>query len=262
MTVSFNPVPGHRGRLRSLDEFTLAHEIRPAVVTATFTPDNRYEVTIVANIEALLAEIGPTHTDTNESPSANLYNQLRALPPQDLRARVDAFAARWLGGIQIEFDGVKVQPTITSIEIPPAGDLALARISTVTLAGVIPAGTKTFRWRYAPEFGSNVLRVKRAGDDELVTSWLKDGAISEPIPLSGAAAKSTFDIFVEYVALGFTHILPKGLDHILFVLGLYLLSTQIKPLLVQVTAFTVAHSITLALGLYGIVRIPPPLWNR
>ena len=59
-----------------------------------------------------------------------------------------------------------------------------------------------------------------------------------------------------YLKLGFTHILPLGLDHILFVLGLFLLSNNIKQLLQQVTAFTLAHSITLGLAMYGVVSVP------
>jgi hydrogenase/urease accessory protein HupE len=59
----------------------------------------------------------------------------------------------------------------------------------------------------------------------------------------------------QYLSLGYTHILPKGLDHILFVLGIFLLSTRVKPVLVQVTAFTVAHTITLALTMYGVVSL-------
>jgi len=60
----------------------------------------------------------------------------------------------------------------------------------------------------------------------------------------------------QFIELGFTHILPKGLDHILFVLGLFLLSPKLKPLLWQVTAFTLAHSVTLALGVLGIIALP------
>ena len=45
-----------------------AHEIRPAIVTAVFAPEQRYEITVVANLEALLAGIGPVHADTNEFP--------------------------------------------------------------------------------------------------------------------------------------------------------------------------------------------------
>ena len=235
-----------------------AHEIRPAIVSATFTPE-RYQIAIVANLEALLAGIGPAHQDSDESPSAAQYNQLRALPADGLRARMEEFAPRWLEGIRVEFDGTRVRPQIDAIDIPPPGDLSLARLSTVRLAGPIPPGAQKFRWQYAAEFGSSVLRVKRAGDDEIVGTWLKDGAASEPTPLSGAAGKSTAEIFLEYVRLGFTHILPQGLDHILFVLGLYLLSTRWKPLLVQVTAFTIAHSITLGLGLYGVINLSPKI---
>ncbi len=65
-----------------------------------------------------------------------------------------------------------------------------------------------------------------------------------------------FQVFPQYVKMGFLHILPEGLDHILFVLGLFLLSKRMKDLLKQITAFTVAHSLTLALSLYGIVRLP------
>lgn len=65
-----------------------------------------------------------------------------------------------------------------------------------------------------------------------------------------------FSVMQRFIYLGFTHILPKGVDHILFVVGLYLLSHNWRTLLVQVTAFTVAHSITLALAIIGIVSIP------
>jgi hydrogenase/urease accessory protein HupE len=59
-----------------------------------------------------------------------------------------------------------------------------------------------------------------------------------------------------YMKLGFTHIVPYGLDHILFVLGLFFLSPQIKALLKQITAFTAAHSITLSLAVFNMVTVP------
>jgi hypothetical protein len=59
-----------------------------------------------------------------------------------------------------------------------------------------------------------------------------------------------------YLKLGFLHILPQGTDHILFVTGLCLLSTKIKTILWQATAFTVAHSITLALTMKNIIVAP------
>jgi hydrogenase/urease accessory protein HupE len=64
---------------------------------------------------------------------------------------------------------------------------------------------------------------------------------------------------VEYVYQGFIHILPQGLDHILFVLALFLLATRTSTLLWQVSAFTLAHTITLALGIFGVINLPSSL---
>jgi hydrogenase/urease accessory protein HupE len=70
---------------------------------------------------------------------------------------------------------------------------------------------------------------------------------------------SRFAVAKQYLVLGFEHILPKGLDHILFVLGIFLLSPAWRPVLWQVTTFTIAHSITLGLTIYGIVSLSPAI---
>src|SRR6476469_3271539 len=62
-----------------------------------------------------------------------------------------------------------------------------------------------------------------------------------------------------YLKLGFQHIIPEGFDHILFVVGLCLISTRIKTILWQATAFTVAHTITLALSMKGTIAVPAAL---
>jgi hypothetical protein len=67
---------------------------------------------------------------------------------------------------------------------------------------------------------------------------------------------SKTDAAILYLELGYLHILPLGYDHILFVLGLCLLSPKLKPLLLQATAFTVAHSVTLGLSMYHIISVP------
>ena len=66
----------------------------------------------------------------------------------------------------------------------------------------------------------------------------------------------TEDVIWFYLKLGFTHIIPEGFDHILFVTGLCLLSNKIKVILWQATAFTVAHSITLALSMKNVIVAP------
>ena len=60
----------------------------------------------------------------------------------------------------------------------------------------------------------------------------------------------------RYLRLGFLHILPRGLDHVLFVIGLFLLGTGLRPLVWQITAFTVAHAVTLTLAGLEVVALP------
>jgi hypothetical protein len=64
---------------------------------------------------------------------------------------------------------------------------------------------------------------------------------------------SKADTALLYLQQGFKHIIPLGIDHILFVLSLFLLSPKLKPILYQATAFTVAHSITLALSMFNVI---------
>ncbi len=66
----------------------------------------------------------------------------------------------------------------------------------------------------------------------------------------------TQDVIWFYLQLGFKHIIPEGFDHILFVIGLCLLSTKFSVILWQATAFTVAHSITLALSMKNLIIAP------
>ncbi|MFN4256149.1 MAG: HupE/UreJ family protein [Saprospiraceae bacterium] len=71
------------------------------------------------------------------------------------------------------------------------------------------------------------------------------------------AAMSETNIGWTYLQLGFTHILPLGLDHILFVLSLFLLNARLSTVIWQATAFTVAHSITLGLAMFGYIEPLP-----
>jgi HupE/UreJ protein len=66
-------------------------------------------------------------------------------------------------------------------------------------------------------------------------------------------------ILLYYLKLGFYHIIPAGLDHILFVSALCLLSSKIKTILWQATAFTAAHSVTLALSMKNVIVVPPAI---
>ncbi len=233
------------------------HEIRPAIATLQVQPTGEYSITISLNLEALLSGIGSSHEDTDDSPNANQYNQLRELPPDALRGEFDAFTPRFLEGVSLQFGETPGAPEVAEVRIPEVGDLAIARITEVVLTGTVPSGATDFVWQWEAAFGSSVIRVLPvSGAGEGYSAWLQEGTPSERVALEGVDPRSRAERFWEYVKIGFEHILPEGLDHILFVVGIFLLSTHWKPLLSQVTAFTVAHSITLGLSIYGLVQLP------
>ena len=62
-----------------------------------------------------------------------------------------------------------------------------------------------------------------------------------------------------YFKLGFTHIIPQGFDHVLFIIGICLINTKLKPIIYQASAFTVAHTIALALSMKNIIVAPSPV---
>lgn len=87
----------------------------------------------------------------------------------------------------------------------------------------------------------------------LLLTYIPTVIFAHPIDLEGL---SRTDISWLYLQLGFTHILPYGFDHILFIIGLYLMCKTLKQVIMLATAFTVAHSITLGLAIFKIVNIP------
>lgn len=62
-------------------------------------------------------------------------------------------------------------------------------------------------------------------------------------------------MFIYYLKLGFLHVIPFGLDHILFILALFFANSNLKSTMVQCLVFTCAHSLTLGLATAGIVII-------
>jgi hypothetical protein len=71
--------------------------------------------------------------------------------------------------------------------------------------------------------------------------------------------QTVWDIILLYIGIGFQHILPLGLDHIVFVVAMCLAAERLKPLIWQISAFTLAHTLTLGLAALGVVTVSPSL---
>ena len=235
----------------------LAHEIRPTIVNITLEEQQHYRIDIQLNLEALIAQISPQHQDTDEAENAGNYNALRLLSSNDLKQKFQQFENTLLQGISLTANDKEQTLKVIKLNIPDIGDTDLARDSNIILTGQLPQNTQQIQWRWSEKFGANVVRISSANNPDLYTAYLQKGNSSDTVLIdNNTTAQSNIEIFTNYVTIGFQHILPKGLDHILFVIGLFLLSIKMRPLLLQITSFTLAHSITLALGMMGVIQIP------
>ncbi|APG46926.1 Hydrogenase/urease accessory protein [Phaeobacter porticola] len=234
----------------------LAHEVTPTIADFEIV-DGQMEMQLRLNAEAFVAGIdldGMMNTDTAEQ--AQDYDSLRALGPDELRPMVQLFAEDWVQTFSVIANGA-VPLQVGEIEIPEPGDITLPRSTGIQLIGPVTPGARGLKIGWPKGSGGVVLRQN--GVDQPYTGYLQGGETTPTIPLAGGLAQTPREAFADYIPVGYTHILPKGLDHILFVLGLFFFSTRLRPLIWQVSAFTVAHTITLALGAMGWVHINPTI---
>lgn len=229
-----------------------AHEVLPSITDMTKV-DGRLVFDMEANLESFVAGIDLTETtDTNETPQAESYDALRALPAEELEERFRAFWPQMADAITLTADGVPLSPELEAVAVGPVGNIEAVRSSQVVFAATLPQGTQTIQIGWDRSFG--VLVVRQMGVDAAYDGYLEAGSISDPITLAGGDQATGWQSFLRYIPVGFDHIVPKGLDHILFVLGLFFLAARFRPLLLQVSLFTLAHTITLALAALGYTK--------
>jgi hypothetical protein len=224
-----------------------AHELGKIQAYATFLKDGTYQVDLVTDEEHL------TTRDAGGPSGETRYGVIQRIP-EEVDRRFGRFFRSLVDGATISFDGEPVRPAAEFV--PPDPDAPPGRVA-VRLRGPIPGGARTFTWSETARAGIYPLILQNEGDESSVWQWLDGSSPSKPFTLAAAVVPPTRgEIILLYLQLGFTHILPKGLDHILFVLGLFFLSRRLKPLLLQITSFTVAHTVTLALSIYGVISLP------
>jgi hypothetical protein len=228
-----------------------AHELGTIRVAAEFFRNRTYRIDAIIDREHLPPGFGVgKQLDPRLGPIENLT--------PELTGKIGGILADAVNGAEIAFDGKIVHPRLALV-LPEGGVVEAAKAAELTLrfTGETPGGAKVFTWRNRVPLGSYMLTIRMEGVYNAERHWVEGPAVAQ-FRLSEEIAPMTFGQVVwQYLVLGFTHIVPKGTDHILFVLGIFLLSIRLKPILLQVTAFTVAHTITLALTIYGKVSLSP-----
>ena len=228
-----------------------AHELRPAVANVEVS-ETELKIELLVAIETLLAGIDLTEIlDTDEAPEAAIYDTLRGLDDDALAENV---WAEW-PQLSTEFimEGAEAL-RLVNVEVIPEPDMELTRDTKLFMITKLSEGSAPVRFGWTAKNGGLV--VRHGEGDDAYAGFLEGGELSLPLPRSGAVEESGTAVFWRFVIEGFEHIIPKGLDHILFVFGLFLFSLSWRPLLSQITAFTVAHTVTLGLTTLSIVKIP------
>ena len=215
-----------------------AHEIGTTRVSVVFEQSGGYSVEIVTDATALAQKLTAAAGETQPA---------GGLSAESLRSRDGVLRRR----IQLAFDGRQENPSAEYFIGPGSAPQA-----TIRFRGHVPEGATQFTWTYGWTFASYALTVRNSSVGEPSTQWLEGGQTSAPVSLAMPRTRPGFTVW-RYLWLGYTHIVPNGLDHMLFVLGIYLLSGRARTVLCQVSAFTVAHSITLGLSMYGVIALPP-----
>ena len=179
------------------------------------------------------------------------------MSPADRDARLAQLTSVFADRIVLFVDSHEVRASVIEYLPPKNSSAPSEALASFRLRGSMPRDATRLRWLYGLVGDRYPLEIRQP-DGSSAIEWIEGTNWSDVIDLSRSFTRPTrTEIVRQYLWLGYTHILPKGLDHILFVLGLFLLSPRLKTLLLQVTAFTVAHSITLGLSMYGIVSLPP-----
>ena len=220
-----------------------SHEAERTKVTLTLSSDGSFVLDVANDPMWLLLRL---ETFAGGSVPANVTAAQRD-------ARLAQLTSVFADRVVLFVDAHEVRAVVRSAMSHRGPEDALASFQ---LRGVMPRDATRLRWLYGLVGDRYPLEIKQP-DGSSTIEWIEGTNWSDVIDLSRSFTRPTrTEIARQYLWLGYTHILPKGLDHILFVLGIFLLSPRLKPMLLQVTAFTIAHSITLGLSIYGILSLP------
>ena len=227
-----------------------AHTFERTRTLLRLDAQRNFEATLRLDLDALALGVDPgiepevaarTLLDMSDADFQGAEEGLRRVLSRRLRVRVDGKPMEY----RISFPQLRPRPERTGIEV--FGLEAL-------LEGRLPEEGKEIVFFASRAFPVVELTFRDEGTGRNEFHICLPGEECPPIKLTpGAAEARLFD----FVVIGFRHIVPLGIDHILFVVALFLGGRDLKTLLIQTGLFTLAHSATLALSTYGVLSLSP-----
>jgi hydrogenase/urease accessory protein HupE len=171
---------------------------------------------------------------------------------EELEARRSEIVAYLARTVAVAADGVELPLSVGAFRIGRGGDGKALFETTLRFDAERPLGPFTIRCEPLTELGRDhtmLARIQVAGRTDQFA--FRQGSVyaSAPRPLAHA---------LEFLKLGVLHIFT-GWDHLAFLIGLLVTGGRLPAIVKIVTAFTVAHSVTLSLAALGAVTLPPGL---
>lgn len=238
-----------------------AHPAQFTTLQVKVDSDGHFHASL--NIDILSFALGKTSQETSNEELEALLNG----PRDHLGSCLSDAGRNFRGEVVIRTNTGNA--TITDWTLPTLNDVESVLARKLNPRILMP-GEIDFSGTLPPNANSVQIRLPYVlGQTEQILELSNGTTRDEPVLAGDYSSKVEIQLtpdstqklyaFGRYIIVGFHHIIPEGTDHILFVLGLFLLSTRLLPLFWQVSAFTVAHSITLGLSIYGIIRLSPSI---
>ena len=240
---------------------SFAHEIKPSIANFYYD-DNYLNFEIRLNAELILSNIDASKiSNTNSSSLSDIYDKLRILNKIELE---ELFKSSWQEistNIDIKINNETKKINLINIEVEDIKNFEISRDTHIYLQVLLNNNSEYFTFSWIKKYGPIILRENSNHklEDELFTEYLQSGIESNQFSFNEKNFKNRLNSFIKFFVLGVQHIIPKGLDHILFIFGLFLFSSSLKKLITQITIFTIAHSITLIFVSLSLMKINPQI---
>lgn len=231
-----------------------AHPLSVTAVEARLDGSGGWRIRMTTDLDALMAGVRPGEMTADD------YARLVSATVQERADATRRLHDFYVERVAVLADGERIRQNVEFPGLaqpatwPPATPIPLPG-HEVVLSGRFSPGTAVWQFAADPGFGPVLLLLFDADEALGGQAWVPPGVLSEPLPIAVGAA-GAWRTIVGYARLGFVHILPEGMDHVLFVLGLFLLAPFWRPLLWQETAFTLAHTVTLGMAAVGMIHMP------
>ncbi|MBL8556567.1 MAG: HupE/UreJ family protein [Phenylobacterium sp.] len=236
-----------------------AHNLPYALVDLRIGPGGKLDIALRCHLTPLVQGLPQGASDDA------VAARLMAMSDTEIAARSAEVAGQIRAMLSLRADGRLID---VAVRMPTPGQIraeaATPRLSPmpsepIAITAQAPAGTTVVDIALPPSLGPAVLST-RYPDGTTTTAPIPDGQRSPDLRLAGPSpVLDHLDAVLRFVRLGFGHILPGGLDHILFVVALAIGAPRLGPLVKLATAFTLAHSLTLSLAALGFVSAPASL---